>query len=210
MLVVQSKDTLAGRTAKAAPKPVHQLMPEPFVFVPITTSEASKVSNFSKAQQRQTDGSFALKGRGAAKRIVRAHVTRVQHAKSSTLVGMDLQSWTVKPYIHRDSVTVKRKPKNKKTVDAKKADTTKKEKRPSDLDRSSSTDSSESSVELALPRLVDNAAEDPFWSWPVDYQPNISPIFAHYIVNIAVDIPDIDGPNQKGLLRRELFPLCSK
>lgn len=53
---------------------------DPFVFVPITQQEAAK-------------------GRGAAKRIVRAHVTRVQHAKSSTLSStQDLQTWTVKPY----------------------------------------------------------------------------------------------------------------
>jgi hypothetical protein len=60
-----------------------QSLPEPFVFVPITGAEASK-------------------GRGSAKQIVRAHVTRVQHAKSSTLsFTQNLESWTVNPQVHR-------------------------------------------------------------------------------------------------------------
>ena len=29
------------------------------------------------------------------------------------------------------------------------------------------------------------------------------------IQNVAVEIPDIDGPNERGLLRRVWFPLCS-
>ncbi|EMC99477.1 hypothetical protein BAUCODRAFT_50852, partial [Baudoinia panamericana UAMH 10762] len=32
-------------------------------------------------------------------------------------------------------------------------------------------------------------------------------IFAHYVQNIAVDIPELDGPASKGLLRRNLLPL---
>lgn len=69
----------------------NQSLPEPFVFVPITSGEAAK-------------------GRGAAKRIVRAHVTRVQHAKSSALPSHNLENWTVKPYIHRDTAPARRKP----------------------------------------------------------------------------------------------------
>lgn len=30
------------------------------------------------------------------------------------------------------------------------------------------------------------------------------------IQNVAVDIPDLDGPDQRGLLRKLWFPLCSK
>jgi hypothetical protein len=72
------------------PKP-SAVLPDPYVFVPITDNEAAK-------------------GRGAAKRIVRAHVTRVQHAKSSFLSStQELQTWTVKPYIHRDAGPVRRK-----------------------------------------------------------------------------------------------------
>ena len=60
-----------------------QTLPEPFLFVPISGPEASK-------------------GRGAAKQVVRAHVTRVQHSKSSTLTyTRNLETWTVNPQNHR-------------------------------------------------------------------------------------------------------------
>lgn len=159
MLVVNTRDALSGGkgTNDAAPKS-NGSMHEPFVFVPITQSEAAK-------------------GRGAAKRIVRAHVTRVQHAKSSTLNGMDLQSWTVKPYIHRD-VQVRKKPRANGTAE-KKATVVKIKKSPS-VESSTSSDSSDSSKALVkIPKIADNGAEDPFWSFPVDYKPEIAPIFAH-------------------------------
>ncbi|USW48642.1 Putative fungal transcription factor [Septoria linicola] len=52
------------------------------------------------------------------------------------------------------------------------------------------------------------AFDDPFWTFPVDHQPELSPIFAHYIQNVAVEIADIDGPASKGLLRKVWFPMC--
>lgn len=162
-----------------------QALPDPFVFVPITGREAAK-------------------GRGAAKRIVRAHVTRVQHAKSSTLSGLqDLQAWTVKPYIHRDVVPISRRHiqsalRNDKRIKNKHLG---KEK--------NATDESVDISVAIVPKLpTGTTGEDPFWTYPVEYQPYLSPIFAHYIQNVAVEIPDIDGPNERGLLRRRWFPLA--
>ena len=125
---------------------------DPFVFVPITQQEAAK-------------------GRGAAKRIVRAHVTRVQHAKSSTLSStQDLQAWTVRPYIHRDAVTARRKP--KVNGPRPKPDASESQDKKDD----SSTSSRERSLSLVP---FGHAGEDPFWTYPVEYQPYLAPIFAH-------------------------------
>lgn len=175
-----------------ATRSVH-MMSDPFVFVPISHNEASK-------------------GRGAAKRIVRAHVTRVQHAKSTTLGNhMHLQSWTVKPYIHREPPPTKRKARVDSPTERKGPEHSKlvvRRKASASTSNSSNTDSSPE-IELRLPKLpTGNASSDPFWTFPVDHRPELSPIFAHYIQNVAVEIPDIDGPNQKGLLRRVWFPLC--
>lgn len=125
---------------------------DPFVFVPITQQEAAK-------------------GRGAAKRIVRAHVTRVQHAKSSTLSStQDLQTWTVRPYIHRDAAAVRRRPR----VNSQKQQREVKE------SSDKNDDSSDSSKARSLSIVpFGHAGEDPFWTYPVDYQPYLAPIFAH-------------------------------
>ena len=143
------------RFAKPVQPTVHRpptTLTDPFVFVPITQQEAAK-------------------GRGAAKRIVRAHVTRVQHAKSSTLSStQDLQTWTVRPYIHRDAAVSRRRARVN----------TKKPKRDVDI----AIDTSE--TELASPKGRSSSivpfgtiGADPFWTYPVDYQPELSPIFAH-------------------------------
>ncbi|KAK4579905.1 hypothetical protein LTR86_000106 [Recurvomyces mirabilis] len=164
---------------------------EPFVFVPITGVEASK-------------------GRGAAKRIVRAHVTRVQHAKSSALSStQDLQTWTVKPYIHRDAPSVRGKA-TSTIKPAKKAPSLRKDSSSdsSSKDSDTATSNHDSAVVVLSPRLPNAAGglADPFWSYPVDHQPELSPLFAHYIQNIAVEIADLDGPNEKGLIRKNWFP----
>lgn len=136
-----------------------QGLPAPFVFVPITGNEAAK-------------------GRRAAKRIVRQHVTRVQHAKSSTLNGtQDLQTWTVKPYIHSDQA-VRRKPQAKQSEGKGKA------KRCSSSDSDENKDAKPPPRELAMaliiPKLPSGTQqEDPFWTFPVDYKPYLAPIFAH-------------------------------
>ncbi|KAM0723932.1 hypothetical protein Q7P37_000923 [Cladosporium fusiforme] len=199
----------------AAPR-ASQSLPEPFVFVPITGAEAAK-------------------GRGAAKQIVRAHVTRVQHSKSSTLsYTQNLEPWTVKPHVHR---TQPARPQNQtqiletETSRKKSTDNRKRSKKAAATAAaaaaaaasSSSADANSEDVEeivrrqppavTQVPRLpaakrVGAARQDPFWSYPVEYQPYLPAIFAHYIENVAVEIPDLDSPNHKGLLRRRWFPLA--
>ena len=152
MLSVQPQGSLIEDQARTAePTKSAQKLVEPFVFVPISRSEAAR-------------------GRGSAKRVVRAHVTRVQHAQSKQFVGVDLQSWTVDPFVPKDSITSKRKPRRPQI------------KRNVVTDQeSSSTDARDGSTDLVptIPRIVDNGAEDPFWTFGVDYKPEIAPIFAH-------------------------------
>lgn len=183
---------LAGPITQKDPKPTvseaSQTLPDPFVFVPITGKEAAK-------------------GRGAAKQIVRAHVTRIQHAKSSALSALqELQTWTVKPCIHGntvpDTVPTRRKQRTAVLLN----------KRRNKGQPEENGDDDDKSKELpvaVVPKIpTGTAGDDPFWSYPVEYQPYLAPIFAHYIQNVAVEIPDIDGPNEKGLLRRCWFPLA--
>lgn len=138
----------AADAARRAP----QTIAEPFVFVPITSGEAAK-------------------GRGAAKRIVRAHVTRVQHAKTSTLHSHNLEKWMVKPYIHRNTTAAKRRPPSNGSVKSRHgSDETKDE-----------LSAEEKNHEVAVvPKLATGGShDDPFWTYPVEYQPYLAPIFAH-------------------------------
>lgn len=147
---------------KKRPSPPAQNMAEPFCFVPVTQGDASK-------------------GRTAAKRIVRAHVTRMQHAKSNTFNGMDLQSWTVNPHVQSESIpSVRRKPRKIAQCVSKPRDRTKNLQRSVSEEKSSTSASSgSSSSELVLSTQIDNAAADPFFTFPMDYHPEISPIIAH-------------------------------
>lgn len=147
---------------KKKPSPPAQNMSEPFCFVPVTQGDASK-------------------GRTAAKRIVRAHVTRMQHAKSNTFNGMDLQSWTVNPRVQSESIPSVRRKSNKAVQSGnKQKDRTKNLQRSTSEETSSTSASSgASSSELVIRSQVDNAAGDPFFTFPMDYHPAISPIIAH-------------------------------
>jgi hypothetical protein len=183
-----------------------QTLLEPFLFVPISGPEASK-------------------GRGAAKQVVRAHVTRVQHAKSSTLTyTRNLETWTVNPQSNRTQLGISQ---GQSQIPRKKAIPRKVAIRRAKSTRATATEPDDVDIEeveptqapettaivLNVPRLpaakrVGAARQDPFWTYPVDYEPYLPAIFAHYIENVAVDIPDLDSPNHKGLLRRRWFPLA--
>lgn len=195
-----------------APRP-SQTLPEPFVFVPITGAEAAK-------------------GRGAAKQIVRAHVTRVQHSKSCTLsFTQNLEPWTVKPHVHRtqparsQGQTQILEPEGSRKKPAENRKRSKKAAATAAAAAASSSNSNSDNQDVEeivrqqlplatqVPRLpaakrIGAARQDPFWTYPVDYQPYLPAIFAHYIENVAVEIPDLDSPNHKGLLRRRWFPLA--
>lgn len=97
------------------------------------------------------------------------------------MTGMDVQSWTVKPYIHHHYSTKVRKQHRAKTSAGEKLPVTSiVERRPRPIVRPETSPSSdESYVEPFFPRIPDNGAEDPFWTFAVDYEPAISPIFAH-------------------------------
>lgn len=177
-------NTLSEKDTTAAGHGHSQALSDPFVFVPITGKEAAK-------------------GRGAAKRIVRAHVTRVQHSKSSTLSAFqNLHAWTVRPCIHRNALRNRRKQFN---VDRQRVKSTN-----GHIEEAEEPEFNSNELAVALvPKLpTGTSLEDPFWTYPVEYQPYLSPIFAHYIQNVAVEIPDLDGPNERGLLRRSWFPLA--
>ncbi|KAG5963968.1 hypothetical protein E4U57_005718 [Claviceps arundinis] len=48
---------------------------------------------------------------------------------------------------------------------------------------------------------------DPFRSYPGPWQPHIPALADHYITHMARDIPELDQPGNKGLLRSRWFPL---
>ena len=188
-----------------APKP-SQSLPEPFVFVPITGAEASK-------------------GRGSAKQIVRAHVTRVQHARSSTLsFTQNLESWTVNPQVHRpqpsfsesQSQIPRRRaapkrsgPRRVKTKNIAPGDANADDVEEVVLSQAPEAVAVISRVPgIPAAKRLGAARQDPFWTYPVEYEPYLPAIFAHYIENVAVEIPDLDSPNHRGLLRHRWFPLA--
>ncbi|UKZ77383.1 hypothetical protein TrVFT333_005103 [Trichoderma virens FT-333] len=50
---------------------------------------------------------------------------------------------------------------------------------------------------------------DPFRSYPAPWKPYIPHLVDHYIVHMAVDIPELDEPGEKGLLRSRWFRLAT-
>ena len=154
-------------------------------------------------------------------------MTRVQHAKSSTLTyTRNLETWTVNPQSHQKQLgisqgqsliprkkAISRKVASKKAKSTKVAATTAKHD-DDDIEEVVQTQAHETTaIVLSVPRLpaakrLGAARQDPFWTYPVDYEPYLPAIFAHYIDNVAVEIPDLDSPNHKGLLRRRWFPLA--
>ena len=147
---------IAKQDVKSTVNRVSQAMPDPFVFVPITQQEAAK-------------------GRGPSKRIVRAHVTRRAHlTRTSGLSGHEIQDWTVNPSIHRNAVAVRRKPgsvglqERRRTIVA------------AEKDEKSSEETKELSRALTVPNIpVGSAETDPFWTYPVDFQPLFSEILSY-------------------------------
>ncbi|EGR48545.1 uncharacterized protein TRIREDRAFT_77836 [Trichoderma reesei QM6a] len=50
---------------------------------------------------------------------------------------------------------------------------------------------------------------DPFRSYPTPWRPYIPHLVDHYIIHMAVDIPELDEPGKKGLLRSRWFRLAT-
>lgn len=165
MLVFHSKAPAASSMLEKGPdiprgplsRQSSQILPDPFVFVPVTGKEARR-------------------GRGAANRLVRAHVTRFQHAKSGTLrSSQDLQDWTVRPYIHRKTPLPIR-PRAKRGDDMAKAGS---EEEADDEEREEARKMGMGIMKIVHRLPTGSAHDDPFWTYPVEYQPALSPIFAH-------------------------------
>ncbi|KAL3456132.1 hypothetical protein BJX64DRAFT_49381 [Aspergillus heterothallicus] len=59
----------------------------------------------------------------------------------------------------------------------------------------------------AIPRPLGGLRGDPFRSFPVAWRPYFPQFVDHYLVSMAVDIPELDQPGNRGLLRTDWFPL---
>ncbi|KAJ5551187.1 transcriptional regulator family: Fungal Specific TF [Penicillium sp. DV-2018c] len=60
---------------------------------------------------------------------------------------------------------------------------------------------------LSMPPQIGGLRSDPFQSYPVSVQPWTQLLVDHYLVHMAVDIPELDLPGNHGLLRTSWFPL---
>lgn len=173
----------------------------PLVFVPISNDEASQ-------------------GRPRARHLVRAHLTRLQHATSlPSRPSQSLDSW----YVARQTPTAQLKgtknqwqvgempstsQKRRKVCKSVQSNEEKKEEKEKE---SASQNTKVAAVNVPLipaARRAGAGRQDPFWSYPVEHEPYLPAIFAHYIENVAVDIPDLDCASSKGSLRHCWFPLA--
>ncbi|KAL2830109.1 hypothetical protein BJY01DRAFT_240501 [Aspergillus pseudoustus] len=59
----------------------------------------------------------------------------------------------------------------------------------------------------AIPRPLGGLRGDPFRSFPVAWRPSLPQFVDHYLMSMAVDIPELDQPGNRGLLRTDWFPL---
>lgn len=169
--------------------------PAPFVFVPVSGHEASQ-------------------GRGPANYLVRAHIARWRHAMTPpSSQRLDFNGWeapTAENNAEEDAAD--------NTPQAKeRPNTSKKRQKARHIfrdDRVRAVDKHRSAViSPDIPRIpaakrAGAERQDPFWSYPVDYEPYLPAIFAHYVENVAVEMAELDFDNQKGLLRRRWFPLA--
>ncbi|TFA97709.1 hypothetical protein CCMA1212_010560 [Trichoderma ghanense] len=62
---------------------------------------------------------------------------------------------------------------------------------------------------LAIEYQLGGGRVDPFRSYPTPWRSYIPHLVDHYIVHMAVDIPELDEPGRKGLLRSRWFRLAT-
>ncbi|KAG2415215.1 hypothetical protein HFD88_006406 [Aspergillus terreus] len=60
---------------------------------------------------------------------------------------------------------------------------------------------------LTIPPQLGGLRVDPFRSYPVAWRPYMPLFVDHYLMSMAVDIPELDQPGNRGLLRSRWFPL---
>ncbi|RFU72810.1 hypothetical protein TARUN_9445 [Trichoderma arundinaceum] len=63
--------------------------------------------------------------------------------------------------------------------------------------------------QLSIDYQLGGGRVDPFKTYPTPWQPYIPHLVDHYIVHMAVDIPELDEPGNKGLLRSRWFRLAT-
>ncbi|KAL5343232.1 hypothetical protein BJX70DRAFT_394233 [Aspergillus crustosus] len=64
-----------------------------------------------------------------------------------------------------------------------------------------------SSFDFSIPRPIAGLRGDPFRSYPVAWRPALPPLVDHYLMSMAVDVPELDQPGNRGLLRTNWFLL---
>ncbi|KAL7950869.1 hypothetical protein V8C42DRAFT_132627 [Trichoderma barbatum] len=62
---------------------------------------------------------------------------------------------------------------------------------------------------LSIEYQLGGGRVDPFRTYPAPWQPYIPHLVDHYICHMAVDIPELDEPGEKGLLRSRWFRLAT-
>ncbi|KAF4549155.1 Hypothetical protein D9617_23g005700 [Elsinoe fawcettii] len=60
---------------------------------------------------------------------------------------------------------------------------------------------------LSNDRSLTSSKSDPFWSYPIEYNPAYEKALDFYVVNIAVDMDYLTPPGQEGNLRKHWMPL---
>ncbi|KAJ5286659.1 hypothetical protein N7478_002345 [Penicillium angulare] len=74
-------------------------------------------------------------------------------------------------------------------------------------DTSESDSSLVSLNQISLSPQIGGLRVDPFQSYPVSTQTWTPLLVDHYLIHMAVDIPELDQPGNRGLLRTSWFPL---
>ncbi|RJE19778.1 hypothetical protein PHISCL_07894 [Aspergillus sclerotialis] len=60
---------------------------------------------------------------------------------------------------------------------------------------------------MCIPPQLGGLRVDPFRSYPIPFKPYLPLLVDHYLMIMAVDIPELDQPGNRGLLRTSWFPL---
>ncbi|KAH8426239.1 uncharacterized protein LDX57_003985 [Aspergillus melleus] len=60
---------------------------------------------------------------------------------------------------------------------------------------------------ISIPPPLGGIRVDPFRSYPISFRPFLPQLVDHYLMSMAVDIPELDQPGNRGLLRTSWFPL---
>lgn len=173
----------------------HQKLALPFLFVPVSNNQAAL-------------------GRQGANQLVRAHVTRLRHAtalkasqdevggKSPMLRHTASEPAQFSGMIRHNTQLANTSKKRRSIEEANHENEAAKSTNPQIIANHTSIPG------IPAAKRAGAGREDPFWSYPVDYEPHLPAIFAHYVENIAVDIPELDLPGSRSLLRRRWFPLA--